>query len=76
MRYLSETEQNQENVDTQEEIEWGRKMTAQRNLFLQRLVASVESDKKSKNPALPHFVPGTLFSISLCSMALAHPALP
>lgn len=57
MRYLSEAEQNKENIDTQEEIEWGRKMTAQRNLFLQRLVASVESEKKSKNLALPHFVP-------------------
>ncbi|KAJ3557438.1 hypothetical protein NP233_g11740 [Leucocoprinus birnbaumii] len=58
MRYLNEAEQNQENVDTPEEIEWGRKMTAQRNLFLQRLVASVESEKKSKNTAAPHFVPG------------------
>ncbi|KAF9454891.1 hypothetical protein P691DRAFT_715838 [Macrolepiota fuliginosa MF-IS2] len=58
MRYLTEVEQHSENVDTQEEVEWGRKMTAQRNLFLQRLVASVENEKKPRNTALPHFVPG------------------
>ncbi|KXN89841.1 Ino eighty subunit 1 [Leucoagaricus sp. SymC.cos] len=57
MHYMSEDEQNQENVDMPEEIEWGRKMTAQRNLFLQRLVASVEGEKKSKNTAAPHFIP-------------------
>lgn len=64
MRYLNEAEQSQENVDTQEELEWGRKMTAQRNLFLQRLVASVENEKKSKNPALPHFVSGS-YAVSM-----------
>lgn len=63
MRYLTEAEQNLENVDTPEEIEWGRKMTAQRNIFLQRLVASVENEKKSRNSALPHFVPGNHFTL-------------
>ncbi|EKM83715.1 hypothetical protein AGABI1DRAFT_124042 [Agaricus bisporus var. burnettii JB137-S8] len=59
MRYLTDVEQNQEDVDTPEELEWGRRMTAQRNLFLQRLVASVETERKPKNPALPHFVSAT-----------------
>jgi len=38
-----------ENVDTPEEIEWGHKMSAQRNAFLQRLVASLEREKREKN---------------------------
>lgn len=59
MHYLTDVEQNQEDVDTPEELEWGRRMTAQRNLFLQRLVASVETERKPKNPALPHFVSGS-----------------
>jgi Ino eighty subunit 1 len=59
MRCLSDAEQSQEDVDTPEELEWGRRMTAQRNLFLQRLVASVENERKPKNPALPHFVSGS-----------------
>lgn len=58
MRHVTEADQNRENVDTKEEIEWGRKMTTQRNLFLQRLVASVETEKKPKNLALSHFVSG------------------
>jgi len=58
MRHVTEADQNRENVDTKEEIEWGRKMTTQRNLFLQRLVASVEAEKKPKNLVLSHFVSG------------------
>lgn len=61
MRYFSEAEQRQENIDTQDEVEWGRKMTSQRNLFLQRLVASVENEKKPRNPTVPHFIPGISF---------------
>lgn len=39
----------EENVDTAEEIEWGKAMSAQRNIFLQRLVNSLENEKKGKN---------------------------
>lgn len=56
LRTLTDGEAEKENVDTQEEIEWGNMMSGQRNAFLQRLV-STDQDKKSKPPA-PHFVPG------------------
>ncbi|KAL4069496.1 hypothetical protein J3A83DRAFT_4095644 [Scleroderma citrinum] len=49
LRRLSDAEMVAENVDTNEEIEWGKVMSAQRNLFLQRLVNSLENDKKAKN---------------------------
>ncbi|KAH7883773.1 hypothetical protein F5I97DRAFT_1930008 [Phlebopus sp. FC_14] len=45
---LSDAEMPEENVDTPEEIEWGEVMSAQRNMFLQRLVNSIEHDKKAK----------------------------
>lgn len=51
-----------ENVDTPEEIAWGRKMSAQRNAFLQRLVSSTEYEKNAKASA-PHFVSGALSTI-------------
>ncbi|KAE9410873.1 hypothetical protein BT96DRAFT_961574 [Gymnopus androsaceus JB14] len=56
IRPLTHAEMMKENVDTLEEIEWGKRMSAQRNLFLQKLVTSMESEKKTK-PAAPHFVP-------------------
>ncbi|PFH54660.1 hypothetical protein AMATHDRAFT_185387 [Amanita thiersii Skay4041] len=49
LRPLSEEEKSLENIDTAEEIEWGHKMSAQRNAFLQKLVASLEKDKKDRN---------------------------
>lgn len=64
MRPLTRAEMRRENVDTPEELEWGRKMSAQRNSFLQKLVSAMESEKKSK-PAAPHFVTGILFFV-LC----------
>lgn len=48
---LTEEEMAQENVDTPDEIEWGKAMSAQRNLFLQRLVHSTEKEKKVKAAA-------------------------
>ncbi|KIK49667.1 hypothetical protein CY34DRAFT_123487 [Suillus luteus UH-Slu-Lm8-n1] len=48
---LTEEEMAQENVDTPDEIEWGKAMSAQRNLFLQRLVHSIEKEKKVKAAA-------------------------
>jgi len=61
LRTLSAAEMARENVDTGEEMEWGRMMSARRNQFLQKLVSAIENEKKAK-PVAPHFVPG--FSIS------------
>lgn len=53
LRSLTDEELAEENVDTPEEVEWGRKMSAQRNAFLQRLVASLEREKREKtHPSL------------------------
>ncbi|KAG9314535.1 hypothetical protein JVU11DRAFT_5333 [Chiua virens] len=52
LRRLTDAELAEENVDTPEEIEWGRAMSAQRNVFLQRLVNSLENEKKAKNVAM------------------------
>ncbi|KAH0838468.1 hypothetical protein J3R83DRAFT_6782 [Lanmaoa asiatica] len=49
LRRLTDAEMAEENLDTAEEIEWGRAMSAQRNVFLQRLVNSLENEKKAKN---------------------------
>ncbi|KAF9229510.1 hypothetical protein BS17DRAFT_876986 [Gyrodon lividus] len=49
LRRLTDAEMAEENVDTPEEIEWGKTMSAQRNSFLQRLVNSLENEKKAKN---------------------------
>jgi Ino eighty subunit 1 len=49
IRQLSEAELSKENIDTPEEIEWGSKMSTQRNNFLQKLVTSIENEKKMKN---------------------------
>ncbi|KAK0208552.1 hypothetical protein DFS33DRAFT_1304304 [Desarmillaria ectypa] len=56
LRPLTQREASRENVDTEDEIIWGNMMSNQRNIFLHKLVSSMESDKKSK-PAAPHFVP-------------------
>ncbi|KAK7058782.1 hypothetical protein VNI00_001406 [Paramarasmius palmivorus] len=52
---LSDAEMANENVDTREEIEWGRQMSGQRNLFLHKLVSSLEDEKKKQTTG-PHFV--------------------
>ncbi|KAG1755081.1 uncharacterized protein EDB91DRAFT_1242285 [Suillus paluster] len=51
LRRLTDEEMAHENVDTPDEIEWGRAMSAQRNLFLQKLVNSIEKEKKTKAAA-------------------------
>ncbi|KAF9036422.1 hypothetical protein BDZ89DRAFT_460570 [Hymenopellis radicata] len=56
IRPLSAREAARENVDTEDEIIWGNMMSNQRNIFLHKLVSSMENDKKAK-PAAPHFVP-------------------
>ncbi|KIK04272.1 hypothetical protein K443DRAFT_130901 [Laccaria amethystina LaAM-08-1] len=55
LRRLTESELRRENVDIPQEIEWGRMMSNQRNAFLQRLVSSIEYEKKAK-AAAPHFI--------------------
>ncbi|KAF8222598.1 hypothetical protein L208DRAFT_1413137 [Tricholoma matsutake] len=55
LRKLTDAQIGAENVDTSEEIAWGKKMSAQRNAFLQRLVSSTEYEKNAKASA-PHFV--------------------
>jgi Ino eighty subunit 1 len=55
LRKISKTEKARENVDTREEIEWGKKMSAERNMFLQKLVSQTEMDKK---PRAPYFISG------------------
>ncbi|KAJ8520981.1 hypothetical protein ONZ45_g2277 [Pleurotus djamor] len=54
-RVLTEQEAQLENVDSPDEVAWGASMSNQRNLFLQKLVSSLEQDKKVKLSA-PHFV--------------------
>ncbi|KIJ68233.1 hypothetical protein HYDPIDRAFT_24531 [Hydnomerulius pinastri MD-312] len=49
LRRLTDAEMAEENVDTPEELEWGKTMSAQRNIFLQRLVNSLENEKKAKS---------------------------
>ena len=61
LRTLTAEELVNENVDTREEIEWGKKMSGQRNAFLRKLVSTLETEKKNK-AAAPHFVPGILQS--------------
>jgi hypothetical protein len=48
LRRLSEEVMAQENVDTPEEIEWGKSMSEMRNIFLQKLVKSSDKEKKEK----------------------------
>ncbi|KAG6897333.1 hypothetical protein C0992_002391 [Termitomyces sp. T32_za158] len=59
LRQMTEQQRRIENVDTNEEITWGKKMSAQRNVFLQKLVNSVEDEKKTRAspPAVRGFVP-------------------
>ncbi|KAJ7071293.1 hypothetical protein C8F01DRAFT_1109921 [Mycena amicta] len=56
IKRLTKEEEAQENVDSPEEKEHGKKMSNQRNAFLQRLITgAVEEHRKSKE-ALPQFV--------------------
>lgn len=51
MRNLTKEEFQQENVDPPEEIEWGKRMSAQRSAILKELVDEMELEKRrKKNP--------------------------
>ncbi|KAG6861204.1 hypothetical protein C0995_002553 [Termitomyces sp. Mi166 len=58
LRQMTEQQRRLENVDTNEEMIWGKKMSTQRNAFLQKLVNSLEDEKKSRPspPAVRGFV--------------------
>ncbi|KAG6842495.1 hypothetical protein C0991_000021 [Blastosporella zonata] len=62
LRSMSEHQRKTENVDTNDEMMWGKRMSAQRNAFLQKLVNSLEDDKKTRlpPPAVKGFVSGIL----------------
>jgi len=55
LRRLTVAQYETENIDTTDELEWGNMMSNQRNVFLQKLVSSIEMDRKTKTSA-PHFV--------------------
>ncbi|EGO01145.1 hypothetical protein SERLA73DRAFT_179227 [Serpula lacrymans var. lacrymans S7.3] len=50
---LSETEFAKENVDTPDEIAWGKRMSSERNTFLQKLVNNTHTEKKERYPPTP-----------------------
>lgn len=58
---LTQSQVESENVDSPEEITWGKKMSGLRNAFLHKLVSSIEYEKRTKASA-PHFVPGELIA--------------
>ena len=62
LRRLTLVQYENENIDATEELEWGSMMSNQRNVFLQKLVSSIEMEKKAKTGA-PHFVSGVPFLI-------------
>ncbi|KAJ6627202.1 hypothetical protein B0H10DRAFT_2173703 [Mycena sp. CBHHK59/15] len=62
IRHLSDAETSRENVDTNDEKDWGAKMSEQRNAFLTRLVLASDGEKKAKS-AVPHFVTGSLYRL-------------
>jgi Ino eighty subunit 1 len=64
---INETEMQGENIDTEEEIQWGITMSGQRDAFLQRLMTSIDAEKKAKplatvNPTKGSFLPSSLLS--------------
>ncbi|KAG5337005.1 hypothetical protein C0989_011214 [Termitomyces sp. Mn162] len=65
LRQMTEKQKRMENVDTNEEMIWGKKMSAQRNTFLQKLVNSLEDEKKTQpsSPAVRGFV-----SVNECTL--------
>ncbi|KAG6831270.1 hypothetical protein H0H92_011780 [Tricholoma furcatifolium] len=63
LRQMNEHQRQRENLDTNDEMIWGKKMSAQRNAFLKKLVnSSMEDDKKTytpPSPAIRGFVTGS-----------------
>ena len=45
---MTDAEIRRENVDTPDEIHFGSVMSAQREAFLQRLMSSIDAEKKAK----------------------------
>jgi len=45
---INEADMQRENIDTEEEIQWGIMMSGQRDAFLQRLMTSIDAEKKAK----------------------------
>lgn len=65
---ISREQMLQENQDPQDEIEWGRRMSAMRSKFLKELVDEMEAEKKrKKNPPLPLATPSSTFSTTTLS---------
>jgi Ino eighty subunit 1 len=48
---INDADMQRENVDTPEEIQWGNMMSTQRDTFLQRLMSSIDAEKKAKPTA-------------------------
>jgi Ino eighty subunit 1 len=64
---INDAEMQRENVDTEDEIQWGIMMSGQRDAFLQRLMTSIDAEKKAKplatvNPTKGSFLPSSLLS--------------
>ena len=57
LRHLTNDEMARENVDPPEEIEWGKKMSAQRSKFLKELVDEMEAEKKKARDPAPAPLP-------------------
>lgn len=66
---INEDEMLNENVDTPEEIRWGHTMSAQRDTFLQRLMSSIDAEKKAKPMATVNPTKGSSLHSSLLSTA-------
>ncbi len=65
---ISREEMLRENQDPQEEIDWGRRMSAMRSKFLKELVDEMEAEKRrKKNPPLPMASQTSAFSNTLSS---------
>ncbi|KAG6845963.1 hypothetical protein H0H87_011011 [Tephrocybe sp. NHM501043] len=74
LRSMTDHQRKTENLDTNEEMLWGKRMSAQRNAFLQKLVNSLEDDKKARSPpqpAIKGFVSGE-FTMTLDNVGPLH----
>lgn len=65
IRRLTQAEGKRENVDTQQEVQWGKIMSGQRHLFLRKLVSSMAEPERRPKAAAPHFVTGISHRIVL-----------
>jgi len=74
LRRLSEEAMAHENVDTPEEIEWGKSMSETRNAFLQKLVKSIDKEKQAKAGSVPKGL--IILSITHLGIALTIYSVP